>query len=320
MARTLRGDIVPVQALERPPLPPQHHPAIHRGGAGQRALPGCRVGAELAGDSLGQHRHGFFTIPTWKRWEPPFWPSPTETGSWPERRPAGWRTGPGGAGGNSSATFPVPPRPSAARPRKLRDPLSCWMWGTTSVAAARATPPSCWRKSFASRPRGPWWCCTIPRPFPPACEGASASRSCCRWGAKSDGIHGRPLRVSGRIRSIADGRSTESRPRHGGSGVFRPGRDSGAGNLAPKYSGADQFSNGPPKPGAALDPGAQAPNRRKSWWSKGAVAPRAAYEPIARRTILVDTPGATSANPAHFSYRNLRRSLYPLQENLTYPE
>ena len=137
-------------------------------------------------------------------------------------------------------------------------------------------------------------------------------------GARSDALHGRPLRVEGRIRSIADGRSTESRPRHGGQGVFD--------------QGVTAVLETPRQNTLVLTSIRMAPRSLEQLWSlglrpegkkilvvKGVVAPRAAYEPIARRTILVDTPGSTSANPAHFNYRNVRRSLYPLQENLVYP-
>lgn len=136
-------------------------------------------------------------------------------------------------------------------------------------------------------------------------------------GARSDALHGRPLRVEGRIRSIADGRSTESRPRHGGQGVFD--------------QGATVVLETPRQNTLVLTSTRMAPRSLEQLWTlglrpekkqilvvKGVVAPRAAYEPIARRTILVDTPGSTSANPAHFSYRNVRRSLYPLEENLSY--
>ena len=37
--------------------------------------------------------------------------------------------------------------------------------------------------------------------------------------------------------------------------------------------------------------------------AKGAIAPMAAYEPVSSRMVYVDTPGITSANPAHFEYR-----------------
>jgi len=48
--------------------------------------------------------------------------------------------------------------------------------------------------------------------------------------------------------------------------------------------------------------------------AKGAIAPRAAYEPIAGRFIEVDTPGATAVNPARFTYQRARRPLFGLDQ------
>ena len=137
-------------------------------------------------------------------------------------------------------------------------------------------------------------------------------------GAKSDTLHGRPLRVKGRIRSIADGCSTESRPRHGGHGVFDQGVT--AVLETPRQNTLVLTSiRMAPRSLEQLWALGLRPEKKKILVVKGVVAPRAAYEPIAHRTILVDTSGSTSANPAHFNYRNVRRSLYPLEENLTYP-
>jgi microcystin degradation protein MlrC len=51
---------------------------------------------------------------------------------------------------------------------------------------------------------------------------------------------------------------------------------------------------------------------------KGVIAPQAAYAPIAKSIVLVDTPGATSANPANFSFKHRRRPLYPLEPEAEY--
>ena len=153
-----------------------------------------------------------------------------------------------------------------------------------------------------------------------ACMQSGVRQSIELWvGAKSDTIHGRPVRVRGFIRSIADGWSTESRPRHGGHGVFD--------------QGVTAVLETPHQNTLVLTSIRMAPRSLEQLWTlglrpeekkilvvKGVVAPRAAYEPIAQRIILVDTPGSTSANPVHFNYQNLRRPLYPLQTNLTYPE
>jgi microcystin degradation protein MlrC len=45
---------------------------------------------------------------------------------------------------------------------------------------------------------------------------------------------------------------------------------------------------------------------------KAAIAYKAAYQPIAGTIIEADTPGLTAVNPRRFTYRNIRRPLYPL--------
>src|SRR4030095_10979286 len=52
------------------------------------------------------------------------------------------------------------------------------------------------------------------------------------------------------------------------------------------------------------------PQRQKILVVKGAIAPRAAYEPIAGRIIEVDSPGSTAVNPARFTYKLVRRPLF----------
>jgi microcystin degradation protein MlrC len=61
------------------------------------------------------------------------------------------------------------------------------------------------------------------------------------------------------------------------------------------------------------------PEEKKILVVKGVIAPRAAYEPIAREIITVDTPGCTSANLANFEYCHRRRPLFPLETEAVDP-
>jgi microcystin degradation protein MlrC len=45
---------------------------------------------------------------------------------------------------------------------------------------------------------------------------------------------------------------------------------------------------------------------------------RAAYEPIARRIFVVDTPGASTAKLETLPWRRVTRPIYPLDRDLTY--
>ena len=52
--------------------------------------------------------------------------------------------------------------------------------------------------------------------------------------------------------------------------------------------------------------------------AKGVVSPRPAYQPIASEIILVNTPGATTADLSFFTYKHRRRPLYPFEPEATY--
>ena len=46
---------------------------------------------------------------------------------------------------------------------------------------------------------------------------------------------------------------------------------------------------------------------------------RAAYEPIAKRIFLVDTPGVSTANLCTLPYRRVPRPIYPLDPRMRLP-
>jgi microcystin degradation protein MlrC len=58
------------------------------------------------------------------------------------------------------------------------------------------------------------------------------------------------------------------------------------------------------------------PERQRILVVKGTVAPRAAYEPVAAKIQLVDTPGVTSANPARFQFHRARPGIFGLDLDL----
>ena len=99
--------------------------------------------------------------------------------------------------------------------------------------------------------------------------------------------------------------------RHGGRRLERPGPhgrlDLGDGNLlvlntlrTPPFSLGQLTSLG-------IDP-----RQARAIVVKAAVAYKAAYAPIAGEIIEVDTPGLTAINPARFTYRRIKRPMYPL--------
>lgn len=136
-------------------------------------------------------------------------------------------------------------------------------------------------------------------------------------GAKTDRLHGSPVRVKGKVRTIADGVFVETQVRHGGKRVNDQGLTAvveiPSGNSLVLTSRRMQPVSLEQLLSLGIDP-----ERKRTIVVKGVVAPRAAYEPIAREVILVDTPGVTGANPASFSYRHRWPNLFPLERDTAY--
>jgi microcystin degradation protein MlrC len=135
-------------------------------------------------------------------------------------------------------------------------------------------------------------------------------------GGKSDALHGHPVRVQGRVASLHDGRYVEPEVRHGGERYHDMGLTArvivdGAGADTPNVVLLTTKRSMPNSLHQLTSCGVY-PARQRILVVKGAIAPRAAYEPIAARIIEVDTPGATAVNPARFTYSRVRRPLWGL--------
>jgi microcystin degradation protein MlrC len=130
-------------------------------------------------------------------------------------------------------------------------------------------------------------------------------------GGKVDRLHGEPVAVTGRVRLLHDGTYVETEVRHGGKRVNHMGPMAlvelpGENLLALTSERHPPFSLG------ALTCLGVRPERMRVLVVKAAIAYKAAYGPVAGTIIAVDTPGLTAVNPARFQYRHVRRPLYPL--------
>ncbi len=135
-------------------------------------------------------------------------------------------------------------------------------------------------------------------------------------GGKTDKMHGEPVRVRGRVKSLHDGKYIETEVRHGGGRYFNLGLTAvieaeGSTRDLPNLLVLTPIRTSPDSLNQIVSLGIY-PQRQKILVAKGAIAPRAAYEPVAARIILVDTPGVTAVNPARFTYRRVRRPLWGL--------
>jgi microcystin degradation protein MlrC len=136
-------------------------------------------------------------------------------------------------------------------------------------------------------------------------------------GAKTDSMHGHPLKLRGRVRTIGDGLFFEREARHGGWGAGDQGVTAvvetaeshtvvlTSRRMAPFY--LQQILS------LGVDPSA-----KRIVIVKGVVAPRAAYAPVCPEIVLVDTPGVTANDPRCFSYRHRRPEMFPLESQAVY--
>jgi len=136
-------------------------------------------------------------------------------------------------------------------------------------------------------------------------------------GGKTDTRHGSPVAIRGTVRTLSDGRFVETQVRHGAWGAS----DQGVTAVVETDEGHTVVLTSrrmaPMSLEQILSLGIH-PERKDVLIVKGVVAPRAAYEPVAAKVVLVDTPGVTSNNPKHFAYRRRRPSLYPLELDAVY--
>ncbi len=136
-------------------------------------------------------------------------------------------------------------------------------------------------------------------------------------GGKTDKLHGEPVRIRGRVKSLHDGRFMEPEIRHGGQRYY----DQGLTAVIEVEGSARDLKNlvmlttrrQVPFSIHQLVSCGVYPERQKILIVKAAIAFRAAYEPVAGRIIEVDTGGVTAINPARFTYKRVPPDLFGLR-------
>jgi microcystin degradation protein MlrC len=130
-------------------------------------------------------------------------------------------------------------------------------------------------------------------------------------GGSTGTLHGPSVKVRGVVRSLHDGKWVEAEARHGGRRQNDQGHtavlDLADGNLVvlnslrtPPFSLGQLTSLG-------IDP-----RLARAIVVKAAVAYKAAYAPVGGTIIEVDTPGLTAINAARFTYKRIKRPMFPL--------
>ncbi|MBI1735853.1 MAG: M81 family metallopeptidase [Candidatus Rokubacteria bacterium] len=128
-------------------------------------------------------------------------------------------------------------------------------------------------------------------------------------GGKTDDRHGTPVEVTGRVRTLSDGRFVHKGPmmrglegRLGTTAVLDI-NDVKIILISMRWQTLDpemiRF--------VGIDPLAE-----KILVVKSTIHYRAAFEPIAHEIVEVDAPGLSSSNLAHFEFKHVRRPIFPL--------
>ncbi len=136
-------------------------------------------------------------------------------------------------------------------------------------------------------------------------------------GAKTDNMHGRPVPIRGRVRVLADGKYFDQQVRHGGETRYDQGITAVVETPEQHTIVLNSLRAYPASLEQILSLGIR-PERKQIIVAKGVILPRPAYEPIAARIITVNTPGSTSADLSTFNYRHRRRPLFPFEEEAGY--
>ncbi len=136
-------------------------------------------------------------------------------------------------------------------------------------------------------------------------------------GGKTDNLHGSPVPISGRVRLLHDGYFEEREVRHGGKLRNNQGLTAVVESPEGDTVVLTSLRMSPFSLEQVRSLGIK-PELKRVLVAKGAVAPRAAYEPVSARVIEVDTPGITAVNPASFVYHHRRKPMYPFERDTEY--
>jgi len=136
-------------------------------------------------------------------------------------------------------------------------------------------------------------------------------------GGKTDSAHGSPVRIRGRVRSLHNGEFIEPEVRHGGARYHQLGVSAvieveGSNRDLQNLLLLTTNRFGPYTLHQLISCGIY-PERQRILVVKGTIAPRAAYEPVAAKIILVDSPGATAVNPARYEFKRVPQGLFGLR-------
>lgn len=131
-------------------------------------------------------------------------------------------------------------------------------------------------------------------------------------GGKTDKEHGTPQSVTGTVRTLSDGSYEERERRHGGGLFHNQGKTAVVRVASGQGAGLLVLNSRRVCPNSIhqITSVGIAPEQQKILVAKGAIAPRAAYEPISPQLIEVDSGGACWIGRGPEHYQRARKDLY----------
>jgi microcystin degradation protein MlrC len=138
-------------------------------------------------------------------------------------------------------------------------------------------------------------------------------------GGHTDERHGEPLETDFTVVSLHEGKFRETQARHGGFTDC----DQGPTAVVRTDRGLTAILTSlrmPPFSLGQITSCGLNPESFQVLVAKGVIAPVAAYAPICRELIRVNTPGVTTADMAELPYAHRRRPLFPFETDIQYPQ
>ena len=146
------------------------------------------------------------------------------------------------------------------------------------------------------------------------CMGKIGSNITLEVGGKSDHMHGTPIQVTGTIKKYFEGAFEDLGRTHGGHRYFDGGdtivletTDDNTLILTSKRVGNTSIQ-------LYLSLGID-PKTYPIIVAKGVMSPRPAFEPIASKIIILDSPGVTATNIKNFTFHNRRKPMFPFEKD-----
>lgn len=152
-----------------------------------------------------------------------------------------------------------------------------------------------------------------------AVEAGIGSRLELELGGARDGLHGDPVVAECEVLSLHEGKFKEPLARHGGFMDF----DQGQTAVVKTVRGVTVMLTSrriPPFSLEQLRSCGLDPLSFRILVAKGVIAPQAAYGPIVDRIILVNTPGVTCADMTQLPYHFRRKPMFPFEPEVPWLE